>query len=365
MSLFDNISASVNKTYQQRDSIFDEVDLLEQTYGGTSAVTLLNSFQQGFGALVSPTTREDFGINGTAGRAQELIARKDNEITDGTSRGSYDIPANLGETTTFSTTTYSYYTGLHVQPSAFQNNVEEEMGYMNERFKQVNLAHAKEFNTNLFAYLEANKTTSLNTDNVPLTFDAGTDVLQVPNAQRSERYHDYINEVLSNSGLRDLSNYIEIRSREKRADGIEFMKFGSANSENLQGQAQPMASFVCESSVLDKTGVGWTSWLIRKDHLAMMDALPFQYRNGQEVIDGKKFSSIDIPRSGELTGNILPYRLSLLEQMKFVSNNTTSNFDRDTDYVYQMSMGGIYTFVSPYKETKDNYGIIKVQGLNS
>lgn len=363
MAINPNLTDIALVPYQESDRFDEARTLIEDYYGAVGMMASINKTQ----SLISPELAEEFYKNGATGRDFNFDVIKESEITVDQYRASYNIPDNPIEVASRVATLQGAFTGFGLIPAQFNGTNMKVETAITDRMYEVDKAIAKTFCSDTISKLESTKATSLNVVGTGLTFNATSDVLEISLADREERFMDKINQVLLQSGLGRMKEYVLLYNLEMNNSGILNDKYGEANQFNLSGQAMPSESFACDTDVLDNTGVEWTAFLVRRDAIAMMDALPSDFWTKNPVNLMARDANVDFSirefntATSWSIGN-LPIRTGVLAKAGAFSDNSTVNRDLDATGSINWGFLANYSFMTRYKQ-KDEFPIVKIQGL--
>lgn len=286
---------------------------------------------------------------------------------------SFDVPANLLESDTYSFTAVDIVSGFRYYPAIFENNQIDEKQYLNTVMLNVADAMGKKKEEIIAAKLEELKTQKLefidqsNTNVGVYNFNETTDTLEVDKDGQNSAMFANLNAIMD---ANELSNSYNIVTSPNGLLGsvIEAQKYGVANQSNIQWNQTllPMDSRF-QSKTISVGDGNFQGWFIGDGEIGVISNFPYDFR-ANTVSGTKKWevSDVELPRLRSRC-NIYSNNeaTDATSMVKEGANPQDSNL-KMTTFKEQLIWDRFYLV---HKANSDRVnrasGVVKIKGLNS
>ena len=283
------------------------------------------------------------------------------------SEPSFDVPANLLETTNFSFTAISISSGFVHHPAQYANNVIAAEQGKQTKIKNVLYAMGKSLETEINTVMEARKTQVLGfttqisqgSNGQSYTFNDTPEILEVNKAAQQNTMFTSIDDVMAANDRGGRYSYVS-NPAGFSVQRQELATFGAANAKNLQDLGIPDASLLHESHTITTSDV-FDGFAVRDGAIGMITNHPYDFRNNTEVGSRKwSVSDMDVPFL-ETKVNIMT-NTEATDARSLSASNTNS--DLQLTHVEQMLFWwrGFIVFEYNADLSTRSSSIVKIQG---
>jgi len=245
--------------------------------------------------FLSPSAKQQFSEISSA-RNIKFPYLKDQTVTVVTTPGFSFIPTNLPESGQYNFNVYDVFSGFRQYPSTYDNNVIDADFAKNSVMLNVAYEMGKTVEGIIAARLEERKTQVLNhltqVSQGPGSFSFAANTLSVNLAAQKETMFSNLTQLMTANEVG--GNYRIVTNPAGLAvQKSEALKFGNANSQNLQALGFFGADQMYEDHLISGGSDVFNGWLIRDGAMGLFENYPYDFRNRTKV-NGKEWSISDI-----------------------------------------------------------------------
>ena len=337
-----------------------------------SELGIINAVKEStkFVDYVPPSAREKLSKISSL-RLAEIPVIKDQSVTVVQTPGFEFIPANLEETAKYNFVAYDVFSGFRHYPSTYANNMVDQNYAIEQKMKNIAYAMGDTIESILAARLEERKTQLLDfttqvnqsSGSGTYTFDTGTDTLKINKAAQQETMFSSLDELMRANKLP--GNYRTIGSPAAFAvQRLEALKFGEANTKNLQAQGFMSSDRIHNSHNISAASDVFNGWFLRDGSVGVYENFPWDFVNGTEIAGRKwSISDMEIPFTrmrANIYTNKEPTDASALITSGVDSNTIMSHFE-------EMAVWIRFYFVYKYNSdlTTRAQDVVKLKGLTT
>ncbi len=205
-----------------------------------------------------------------------------------TTEPSFNIPANLLESTTFTVTPINIFSGFAHHKAHYANNVLEAERAKMVKINNVLYAMGKDLEAQNIAVLEANKTQVLahttqisrGSNGQTYTF-TGSDILEINEAAQQNVMFTSIDTVMAANDRGGRYSYLSSPAG-FAVQKQEMATFGAGNTKNLQALGMADASLLHETNSIS-TSDNFDGFAVRDGVIEIITNHPYDYRNNTTV----------------------------------------------------------------------------------
>lgn len=219
-------------------------------------------------------------------RNQEIPVIVDQTVVT-TTQPSFDVPANLLESTTFSFTPIDIFSGFAHHKAQYANNVlAAEQGKMT-KINNVLYAMGQDLEAQINAVLEARKTqvlahtTQISQGSNGQSYTFAANILEVNKAAQQNTMFTSIDEVMAANDMGGRYSYLSSPAG-FAVQKQELATYGAANTKNLQDLGIPDASLLHQTNSISTTDV-FDGFAVRDGAIGIITNHPYDYRNNTTV----------------------------------------------------------------------------------